>query len=68
MSMQGDQGEARNIVIRGFASALNSVTLNGDRIPSAEGDNRNVQLDLIPSAMIQTIAVSYTHLTLTTKA
>ena len=55
VSMQGDQGEARNIVIRGFASALNSITLNGDRIPSAEGDNRNVQLDLIPSAMIQTI-------------
>jgi TonB-dependent receptor len=58
VSMQGDQGEARNIVIRGFASALNSVTLNGDRIPSAEGDNRNVQLDLIPSAMIQTIEVN----------
>ena len=58
VSMQGDQGEARNIVIRGFASALNSITLNGDRIPSAEGDNRNVQLDLIPSAMIQTIEVN----------
>ena len=58
VSMQGDQGEARNIVIRGFASGLNSVTLNGDRIPSAEGDNRNVQLDLIPSAMIQTIEVN----------
>ena len=58
VSMQGDQGEARNIVIRGFAAGLNSVTLNGDRIPSAEGDNRNVQLDLIPSGMIQTIEVN----------
>tara|TARA_B100001559_G_scaffold270243_1_gene238173 strand:+ start:1 stop:2715 length:2715 start_codon:yes stop_codon:yes gene_type:complete len=58
VSMQGDQGEARNIVIRGFAAGLNSVTLNGDRIPSAEGNNRNVQLDLIPSAMIQTIEVN----------
>lgn len=58
ITMQGDQGEARNIVIRGMATQLNSVTLNGERIPSAEGDNRNIQLDLIPSDMIQTIEVN----------
>ena len=60
VSMQGDQGEARNIVMRGLGPGLNAVTLNGERIPSAEGDNRNVQLDLIPSAMIQTIEVNKT--------
>lgn len=60
VSMQGDQGEARNIVMRGLGPGLNSVTLNGERIPSAEGDNRNIQLDLIPSAMIQTIEVNKT--------
>lgn len=60
VSMQGDQGEARNIVMRGLGPGLNAVTLNGDRIPSAEGDNRNVQLDLIPSAMISTIEVNKT--------
>ena len=60
VSMQGDQGEARNIVMRGLGPGQNSVTLNGDRIPSAEGDNRNVQLDLIPSAMIQSIEVNKT--------
>ncbi len=60
ITMQNDQGEARNIIIRGLAPALNSVTLNGDRIPSAEGDNRNVQMDLIPSDMIATIEVSKT--------
>ncbi len=58
--MQNDQGEARNIIIRGLAPELNSVTLNGDRIPSAEGDNRRVQMDLIPSDMIQTIEVNKT--------
>lgn len=58
--MQNDQGEARNIIIRGLAPSLNSVTLNGDRIPSAEGDNRNVQMDLIPSDMISTIEVNKT--------
>ncbi|WP_299321767.1 TonB-dependent receptor [uncultured Maribacter sp.] len=58
ITMQIDQGEARNIIVRGLSPQLNSVTLNGSRIPSAEGDNRNVQMDLIPSDMIQSIEVS----------
>ncbi|WP_221393815.1 TonB-dependent receptor [Dyadobacter sp. NIV53] len=60
ITMQNDQGEARNIIIRGLAPELNSVTMNGDRIPSAEGDNRRVQMDLIPSDMIATIEVNKT--------
>lgn len=60
ITMQNDQGEARNIIIRGLAPELNSVSLNGDRIPSAEGDNRRVQMDLIPSDMVQTIEVNKT--------
>ncbi|MGM0944721.1 MAG: TonB-dependent receptor [Bacteroidota bacterium] len=58
ITMQNDQGEARDIIIRGMAPQLNSVTINGERIPSAEGDNRNIQMDLIPSDMIQTIEVN----------
>lgn len=58
ITMQNDQGEARDIIIRGLAPELNSVMLNGERIPSAEGDNRRVQMDLIPADMIQTIEVS----------
>ncbi len=58
ISVQNDQGEARDIIMRGFGPSLNSVTLNGDRIPSAEGDNRKVQLDLIPTNMIQSIEVN----------
>ncbi|MCK0132071.1 TonB-dependent receptor [Flavobacteriaceae bacterium F08102] len=58
ITMQVDQGEARNIIVRGMSPQLNSVTLNGSRIPSAEGDNRNVQMDLIPSDMIQTVEVN----------
>ncbi len=58
ITIQNDQGEARNIVVRGLATQLNSVMLNGERIPSAEGDNRNIQLDLIPSDLIQTIQVN----------
>lgn len=58
ITMQVDQGESRNIIIRGLSPQLNSVTLNGSRIPSAEGDNRNIQMDLIPSDMIQSIQVN----------
>lgn len=58
IAMQNDQGEARDIIVRGLAPQLNSVTLNGERIPSAEGDNRRVQMDLIPSDMIQTVEVA----------
>jgi TonB-dependent receptor len=58
ITMQGDQGEARNIIVRGLAPQLNSITINGDRIPSAEGDNRNIQMDLIPSDMVQAIEVN----------
>lgn len=58
ITIQNDQGEARNIIVRGLAPQLNSVMLNGERIPSAEGDNRNIQLDLIPSDLIQTIEVN----------
>ncbi len=60
ITMQNDQGEARDIIIRGLAPQLNSVTLNGDRIPSAEGDNRKIQMDLIPADMVQTMEVSKT--------
>ena len=58
INVQYDQGEARFGQVRGTSADLTSVTINGNRIPSAEGDTRNVQLDLIPSDMIQTIEVN----------
>lgn len=58
INVQYDQGEARFGQIRGTSADLTAVTINGNRLPSAEGDTRNVQLDLIPADMIQTIEVS----------
>lgn len=58
INVQYDQGEARFGQVRGTSSDLTSVTINGNRLPSAEGDTRNVQLDLIPADMIQTIEVN----------
>lgn len=62
INVQYDQGEARFGQVRGTPAEFSSVTVNGSRIPSAEGDIRNVQLDLIPSDMIQTIEVNKTLL------
>ena len=58
INVQYDQGEARFGQVRGTSPDLTSVSINGNRLPSAEGDARNVQLDLIPSDMIQTIEVN----------
>lgn len=60
INVQYDQGEARFGQVRGTPAEFSSVTINGTRIPSAEGDVRNVQLDLIPSDMIQMIEVNKT--------
>lgn len=60
INVQYDQGEARFGQVRGTPADFSSVTINGSRLPSAEGDIRNVQLDLIPSDMIQTIEVNKT--------
>ena len=57
INVQYDQGEARFGQVRGTSADLSSVTINGNRIPSAEGDTRNVQLDLIPAEMIQMVEV-----------
>lgn len=55
-----DQGEARFGSIRGTEPRFNSVMINGERVPSAEGDVRQVQLDLIPADMVQALEVSKT--------
>ena len=58
INVQYDQGEARFGQVRGTSADMSSVTINGNRVPSAEGETRNVQLDLIPADMIQTIEVN----------
>jgi len=58
ISVFSDQGEARFGHIRGTEPRFNSVTVNGERIPSAEAENRTIQLDLIPADMVQTIEVT----------
>ena len=53
-----DQGEARFGLIRGTEPRLNSVMINGERLPSAEAEVREVQLDLMPSDMVAQVEVT----------
>jgi TonB-dependent receptor len=55
-----DQGEARFGSIRGTEPRFNTVMVNGERIPSAEAEIREVQLDLVPADMVQAIEVNKT--------
>ncbi|NNC69751.1 MAG: TonB-dependent receptor [Flavobacteriaceae bacterium] len=57
IAMQVKEGEAQDIIIRGLAPELNSITINGSRVPSTDGDNRSVQLDVIPTDMIESIEI-----------
>ncbi|MFO7934585.1 MAG: carboxypeptidase-like regulatory domain-containing protein [Bacteroidales bacterium] len=58
INVQYDQGEARFGSIRGTSPMYNSVTINGERIPGAEAEEREIQLDLVPADMVQAIEVN----------
>ena len=58
LAIERDQGEGRFVGIRGIDPNLNNVTINGLNVPSPEGGVRSVALDVIPSELIQTLAVS----------
>jgi TonB-dependent receptor len=58
VSIARDQGEGRYILIRGTEPRLNSVLIDGERIPAAESDVRQVMLDAVPADQLQSIEVS----------
>ncbi|MCI0696183.1 TonB-dependent receptor plug domain-containing protein [candidate division KSB1 bacterium] len=53
-----DQGESRFIQIHGASAAMTSVTFNGERVPSPEGDVRQIALDAVPVDVLETIEVA----------
>lgn len=56
------RGEGYDVIIRGAEPRLNSVTLNGDRVPSVHTDRRAPNLDVIPADLLQTVEVAKTLL------
>jgi TonB-dependent receptor len=58
ISVQRDQGEGRYIQIRGGSPRMTSVSCNGERVPSPEGDDRQIALDAVPVNILESIEVS----------
>jgi TonB-dependent receptor len=48
------------VLVRGTEARLNSMTINGERIPSPEGEIRSVALDVIPADLLESIEVTKT--------
>lgn len=58
VSISKDQGDGRYVLVRGAEPRLNSMMIDGERIPSPDPNLRQVALDVIPSDLLQAIEVS----------
>jgi TonB-dependent receptor len=52
VSVQREAGEGTKVVVRGLSPKFNSITVNGERIPSTDAEDRSVDLSMIsPDAL-----------------
>jgi TonB-dependent receptor len=58
VSVTRDGGEGRFVLIRGMAAQLSNTTINGEKIPSPQGDVRYVALDGIAADQLAGIEVT----------
>lgn len=63
ISIDRDRGEGSTVTVRGLAPALNNVSLDGQRLPSNDGfdrngDGRTARLEAVPTELIGQIEVT----------
>lgn len=58
VTLQRDQGEGRFVQLRGTPPELTNFNINGEQIPSPEGNVRFVGLDVIASDQIESIEIT----------
>lgn len=58
ITLQRDQGEARYVQLRGTPPELSNFNINGEQIPSPEGNVRYVGLDIVPIDQLASIEIS----------
>jgi TonB-dependent receptor len=58
ISLQRDQGEGRYVQLRGTPPELTTFNINGEQIPSPEGNVRYVGMDIISADQIDEIEVT----------
>ena len=57
ISVQRDAGEGQKVVVRGLSPKFNSITVNGERIPSTDEEDRSVDLSMISPDILAGIEV-----------
>ncbi|HEX5759498.1 MAG TPA: TonB-dependent receptor [Thermoanaerobaculia bacterium] len=57
---EGELGEVDRVLLRGAEPRLVATTLDGERLPSPDGEARSAGLSLIPAALLEAVAVSTT--------
>lgn len=57
ISIERDAGEGTKVIVRGLSPKYNSITVNGERIPATDPENRSVDLSMISSDMLEGIEV-----------
>lgn len=57
MAVMRDAGEGTKLVVRGLSPKFNSITVNGERIPSTDSEDRSVDLSMISPDMLAGIEV-----------
>lgn len=55
VSVYRDAGEGQRISVRGISPRLNSVTINGQRLPSTQQNDRSTDLSMISPEMLEGI-------------
>jgi len=58
ITLQRDQGEGRFVQLRGTAPWLSTLNINGEQVPSPEGDVRYVGLDVIAADQIEFVEIT----------
>ncbi len=57
ISVQRDAGEGTKVVVRGLSPKFNAITVNGERIPGTDGEDRSVDLSMISPDVLAGIEV-----------
>lgn len=57
ISIQRDAGEGSKVVVRGLSPRFNSITVNGERIPATDPNDRSVDLSMISQDILSGIEV-----------
>lgn len=57
IAIQRDAGEGTKVVIRGLSPKFSAITVNGERVPSTDSEDRSVDLSMISSDVLAGIEV-----------